>query len=135
MDDHTLDPKATELRRFEVITGTGRRRRWSAEAKARIVAESLVPGAQVSDVARRHGIRPQQLFGWRRAARGECLAPKAAVPPFVPVVTELRGESGMSEADTPGVITIEIGGAVVRAARGADLAWLRDVLRCVKAAT
>jgi transposase len=63
MDDHTFDPNAAGLRRFEVITGTGRRRNWPAEAKARIVAESLAPGAQVSDVARRHGIRPQQLFG------------------------------------------------------------------------
>jgi hypothetical protein len=31
MDDHTFDPKAAELRRFEVIAGTGRRRHWSAE--------------------------------------------------------------------------------------------------------
>ena len=44
MDDHTLDPKAAELRRFEVITGAGRRRHWSAEAKARIVAESFAAG-------------------------------------------------------------------------------------------
>ena len=34
MDDHTLDPNAGDLRRIEVITGTGRRRRWSAETKA-----------------------------------------------------------------------------------------------------
>ena len=54
MDDHTFDPKAAELRRFEVITGTGRRRNWSAEVKARIVAESLAPGVRVSEVARRH---------------------------------------------------------------------------------
>jgi transposase len=70
MDEHMFDPKAAELRRFEVITGTGRRRHWSAVAKARIVAESFAPGVQVSDVARRHGLRPQQLFGWRREARG-----------------------------------------------------------------
>jgi hypothetical protein len=31
MDDHTLDPKAAELRRFDGIAGTGRRRHWSAE--------------------------------------------------------------------------------------------------------
>ena len=61
--------------------------------------------------------------------------PAAAAPLFVPVVTELRGEGGMRGADSPGVITIEIGGAVVRAARGVDPAWLRDVLRAVKAAT
>jgi len=54
------------LRRVEAITGTGRRRRWSAVAKARIVAESFEPGLSVSEVARRHDIRPGLLFLWRR---------------------------------------------------------------------
>ena len=53
-------------RRLEVFTGAGRRRDWSAEDKARIVADSLEPGATVSGVARRHGLTPQQLFTWRR---------------------------------------------------------------------
>jgi len=61
--------------------------------------------------------------------------PAEAAPLFVPVVTELRGEGGMSGADRSSLITIEIGGAVVRVARSADPAWLRDVLRAVKAAT
>ena len=59
----------TTVRRIELITGTGRRRQWSADDKARIVVESLKPGANVSEVARRHGLSPQQLFGWRRQAR------------------------------------------------------------------
>ena len=68
-------------------------------------------------------------------ARGLLSLPAEAAPLFVPVVTELRGEGGIPEADSRSVITIEIGGAVVRVARGADPAWLRDVLRAVKAAT
>ena len=44
------------MRRLEVITGTGRRRRFSADDKARIIEETLVPGAVVSEVARRHGL-------------------------------------------------------------------------------
>src|ERR1700681_2142829 len=44
------------LRRIEVITGTGRRRRWDAETKGRLVAESFEPGCSVSEVARRHDI-------------------------------------------------------------------------------
>ena len=42
--DHTLKPELVEVRRLEVITGTGRRRQFSEEAKARIVEETLVPG-------------------------------------------------------------------------------------------
>jgi len=65
-DNPTLERKEgvpEDLRRVEVITGVGRRRRWSAEAKARIVLESQQPGAVVSEVARQHGLTPQQLFG------------------------------------------------------------------------
>jgi transposase len=51
------------LRRIEVITGTGRRRRWDAGTKARIVAESFEPGCAVSEVARRHDISPARCFG------------------------------------------------------------------------
>ena len=59
----------------------GGRRRWSADDKARIVEETLAPGATVSEVARRHDIRPQQLFGWRREMR--IVEPKRPVS-FVP---------------------------------------------------
>jgi transposase len=56
-------------RRAEVFTGAGRRRAWSAEQKRQIVADSFESGETVSAVARRHGLTPQQLFGWRRSAR------------------------------------------------------------------
>lgn len=56
------------VRRIELITGAARRRRWSSDEKARIVVESLRPGANVSEVARRNGLSPQQLFAWRREA-------------------------------------------------------------------
>jgi transposase-like protein len=59
----------TDVRRIELITGIGRRRRCSREDKACIVAESLAGGVSVSEVARRHGLSPQQLFAWRREAR------------------------------------------------------------------
>jgi transposase len=56
------------FRRIELITGSARRRRWSSDEKARIVVESLRPGANISEVARRNGLSPQQLFAWRRRA-------------------------------------------------------------------
>ena len=51
--------------RVEVITGRQRRRRWTAEEKARIVAESLEANANISDVARRHGVARGLLTAWR----------------------------------------------------------------------
>ena len=63
--DLTVDHKSDALRRVEVITGVGRRRNWPDDFKAMVVAESLEPGVVISQVARRHGLTPQQLFGWR----------------------------------------------------------------------
>ncbi len=72
--------------RIEVITGVARRRRWSVEEKRRIVAESLTSGVSVSVVAARHGLRPNQLFRWRKLAREGAFGPLGdGVPSFVPV--------------------------------------------------
>ena len=62
------DDARAGYRRVEVLTGPGRRRRWSAESKAQVVAESLAPGARPSEVARRWQICSQQVFAWRKAA-------------------------------------------------------------------
>jgi transposase len=65
-----------DFQRIEVITGTGRRRRWTTEEKLRIVEESLQPGMSVSYVARRHGVAANLLFRWRKLMReggGEAL--------------------------------------------------------------
>ena len=65
--------KAEPVHRLEVFTGTGRRRAWTAEQKAQIIAESYADGETVSALARRYGLTPQQLFGWRRQARRHAL--------------------------------------------------------------
>lgn len=56
-------------RRFDVFTGTGRRRSYTAAEKATIVAESYAGEDSVCGVARRHGLSSSQLFTWRRLAR------------------------------------------------------------------
>ena len=80
--DHRLEPEG-EVRRFEVINGSLGRRRWSVDDRARIVEETLSPGAVVSAVARRHGLTPQQLFTWRREARKKAEAALVFVPAVV----------------------------------------------------
>ena len=64
------------------ILGLERRRRWSLDDKARLVAETLAPGACVSEVARRHDLAPSLLFAWRRLARVRASEPH---PIFLPV--------------------------------------------------
>jgi transposase len=59
---------SSKVSRLEVIQ-TGARRRWSAEEKRRIVAESESGPRQISATARRYGLLPSQLFSWRRLAR------------------------------------------------------------------
>ncbi len=105
-DDVLTMPSA---RRIEVFTGVGRRRRWSAETKARIVAESYA--TSVGEAADRYGLAKNQLFGWRRDAR---LAGGSGMT-FTPVMVDdadPRPEAGRIE--------IELGAARVRIERGAD---------------
>ncbi|AYD04776.1 transposase [Neorhizobium sp. NCHU2750] len=89
------------VRRFEVFTGSGRRREWSDERKAQIVAESYVPGVTVCTVARRHGLTPQQLFTWRRLARKppETVPDLDSVPMFAPAVLDVPTKPAVKEPE------------------------------------
>src|SRR4051812_36662718 len=129
-------PEPGTVHRLEIFTGAGRRRTWPAEVKARIVAESLALGATACGVARRHGLSPQQLFAWRRAARQPRAADdRDARPSFVPVL--LEPTPGEASRPTPAreapAVEIEVAGAVVRVRRGADARTLAAVLRAVRA--
>ena len=130
--DHRVDPEVREVRRLEVINGALGRRRWDGEAKARIVAESLAPGVVVSAVARRHDLRPQQLFAWRRQARQGRLALPAEELAFVPVVA--AAEALSASARPVGLIEIACGTMSVRVPPEVDGRLLAKVLRAVKAA-
>ncbi|MHC2762862.1 transposase [Bradyrhizobium liaoningense] len=131
-DRHTpiLEHGADTLRRVEIITGTGRRRRWSTDAKAAIVAESFAPGASVSAVARGHDISPSLLFLWRRQTTRVKLAERrdGDVPPgFVPVaITGCGGE--LSSREEQAAIEIQVGAVRIRVRGTVDRRALCEVL-------
>jgi transposase len=131
------------VRRFEVFTGTGRRRDWSDHDKARIVAESYEPGATVSEIARRHALSPQQLFGWRRVARRAPETPSpASLPTFVPAVVDTArlapepvrqpATRRRAIARSNGGIEIEIDGVVVRVGTSASPTTIAAVISALK---
>lgn len=138
MSDTELLLKSEPVRRLEVFTGAGRRRGWTVEQKARIIAESYGSGETVSAVARRHGLTPQQLFGWRRVARqqreaGTCDGTSAFTPVLVEAVSSSAEAPACGSRST--VIEIVIGAATVRIVPGSDAATLQTVLRTLLAAT
>jgi transposase len=126
-------------RRLEILTGPGRRRRWSADEKAQIVAETLAPGACVSDVARRWQLCSQQVFTWRREARSgrmtlPCEPVASSIPTFVPLVSDTTEQAVTTAANSAGpTIEVKLAGAVVRVASGMDATTLTAVLRAVRA--
>jgi transposase len=95
------------------------------------VEETLAPGAVVSQVARRHGLTPQQLFTWRREARERAEASKAVS--FAPVVVASSPIPDIGTETT--TIEVVIGTATIRIPPGVDAAMLKLVLRTVKAAS
>ena len=142
MSMSVLMPVSEEPRRFEVFTGEGRRRRFSAVEKAAIVAESYEDGASVCGVARRHGLRSTQLFTWRREARIRLHA--APEPPlFVPAIVappvkaaaapERQTKPVRRRRSAPAGIELEVDGVVVRVGRDAGAAAIAAVIGALKA--
>jgi transposase len=146
-DDTKPDRRPDRLQRIEVITGVERRRKWRAEEKLAIVAESLVEGVVISEVARRHGISPQQLFGWRFQVRaGMTATAEDATPPFVPAIAD--DTAGRQIAPSPAVagpvtgpvaggdagIEITLGSTLVRVRGVVDTKMLTAVLKALKVA-
>lgn len=138
MDSVNDDAKGVGCRRIEVLTSPGRRRRWSDDDRARIVAETARPGAVVTEVARRWQVTPQQVFDWRRqACKALAAAMAQAEPAFVPIVAEapapLLSEPAAAPARASPAIEVKLAGAVLRVAPGTDGELLTTVLRAIRA--
>jgi len=123
--------------RYSVVADT--RRRWSEDEKLAITAEALQPGVNVSAVARRHGITPNLLFRWRKAAKTD--AKPAAAPTFLPVSVTAPTKGAETSCDcnaseTPAAdnrIEIELAnGRRVRVGPGADMGALKRILDIVE---
>lgn len=127
MVDINDDAKAGGYRRVEVLTGPGRRRKWSVDDKARIVEETLRPGTVVADVARRWQVSSQQVFTWRREMRRGAAAPQD----FVPIVAE--PPAVVPERSAAPLIEVVLAGTVLRVTLGTDGALLTTVLRAIRA--
>ena len=134
---HKPNSMPNSFSRVEVITGVGRRRQWTHEQKARIVAESYLPSMTVSAVARRHAINTNQLFQWRRelgANWTHCyIRPE---PRFVPLVADSRADDDMDSVArspvSPPAIEVVAGRLSIRVPNGVDEATLRQVLGVVR---
>lgn len=130
---HTTSRKSTPSLRVDLLPRGERRRRWTTEQKQTIAAQSLVPGASPTDIARLHGISTGQLYTWRQAlqaaqpvasgrfARVE-IAPQPVTSSDVP-----------TRPRPPGLIEIALpDGTMVRVDAGIDPRGLRRVLAALR---
>ncbi|WP_090301170.1 transposase [Ensifer sp. YR511] len=94
-----------------LLTGPERRRRWSLEDRAQILAEAFAPGAVVCEVARRFDVATGLIYTWRRQA----LAQEAG-PAFVPAkLVDVPNNGDAAEpamcVDFPNGVKVRIGAA------------------------
>ena len=133
--------------RVEVLGGLERRRRWSQDDKARIVEETLVPGAKVTEVARRNGVARGLLTAWRHQFAATARSKAASFVPVRIVEESGGGTTGEPDRAAPaqtrllekvlparagGMIEIEVSGARVRVEPGVELKTLSTVLSALR---
>ena len=117
------------VERVDLRRSRSGRRLWSEEQKGRIVRESLAPGARVADVARKYGLRSQQLTHWRRAARSGRLALVTDEPAeFVEIALEDLAAHRKTEAK----IEIVVGKVVLRLERDAASTRIAEIVTALE---
>ena len=138
------------FQRFEVYTGTGRRRSFATEEKLALVAQMAGCG-NISELARRHQLRPAQLFTWRRELRyaAEAASTRSLAPPepmFVPALIDQAPEPASAPSPVKAskvrrrgkaaaAVELEIDGVAVKIGRGADATLIGAVIDALKART
>lgn len=130
--DIAVLPRSESLRRLDVFTPITKRRTFTPEEKARLVAESFASGDSVCAVARRHRISASQLFAWRKnARRGGEISPHGGA-----TIVDRADIAGRTcpRGEPTAHIEIAIGSAVVRVPHGIDRATLKLVLDALREA-
>lgn len=115
---------------MEVMVGPSGKRRWSDEFKGHVVAETLVPGVTVNEVARRHDLRPNHLSSWRRLAKdGKLPVPDLAGAEFAPVVIEPLEPEPQGAAKPP--IEIAFGDILIRLGATTPAVRVAEIVRAL----
>ena len=141
---HRASPEP--IRRFEVLTGVGRRRSFPVDEKLALVAQMADCG-NICELARRHDLRPSQLFTWRRELRYAAEAAQSVTqslpePMFVPAVIEpeptaapepvLKKKRSRRARSEAAAVELDIDGVAVKIARGADAGVIAAVIDALK---
>ena len=100
-----------------ILSGRERRRRWAPAEKARIVEESLAPGAIVSKVARRHDVNANQIYLWQGEAR-RASERRVRFLPIAVAPERRRPGDGAIEIDLAVGVRLRVDAAVDEAALG-----------------
>ncbi|MBB4233065.1 transposase [Rhizobium mongolense] len=128
MNDSVNQHRTFEILTAEPVRSRGKPRHWSEEEKARLVAEALSRGANVSAIARSQGLDPSQLYAWRRKALSSGMVAPLTEEPSAPV------KFTRFEAVGSSMVEIVVGDVVVRAGADVDPDHLAQILRVVRKA-
>ena len=121
--------------RGEILDGPERRRRWSEDEKAEILAELAKPGARIADVARRYGVSRSLLYAWRKelgATAGSAPKPSMSFAPVLLTGPALQGEAPVSPTPPAPCIEIEMKGARVRLPGDAPASTVTAAIRALR---
>lgn len=121
-----------DIGRMEVMVGPSGKRNWSDAFKGRVVAETLVPGVTVNEVARRHDLRPIHLSSWRRLAKdGKLVVPDLTGADFAPVV--LEHEAPPSATAPESAVEIVQGSIIIRLDAGTPPDRIAEIAHALSA--
>jgi transposase len=115
----------------ELLAAPATKRRWSDEAKGRMVAETLVPGVTVNEVARRHGLKANHLSSWRTLARkGKLVVPEVVGADFAAPVASRQA---VATPEAKASIDLIIGPVTVRLDSATPTARVAELVMALRA--